>query len=407
MTFSRRAFLGATASALPALAVRHAPSAPKSSGTAGAGFYDPWIEVDPDALLHNAREVGRAAGGRPVMAVVKNDAYGLGLETAAPVLERAPQVAGLAVVKVDEAVRLREAGVRKPVLLMARVGDGELDDLLGHGISIAPFSDGDDRRLAEAAARLQRTVPVHLYLDTGMSRLGMPVHRALPWIQAMAAAPGVRIDGTFMTFTEDADFDREQLERFVSLAGEATALGVGLGPLHCASSNAVTFLPEAHLDMVRPGLLLFGAHVAGGREEPDAPDLRPALGLRARVVRVEQLRPGDTVSYGRNYRAEEEVWIATLPVGHADGYPRQAVQGCRVLIGERTYPVIGAVSASHTIVEVGPRRTVEPGNVATLVGSGHPDVHPNEVSARTGRSVYDVLMHLDARLPRRLGEPAR
>jgi alanine racemase len=116
---------------------------------------------------------------------------------------------------------------------------------------------------------------------------------------------------------------------------------------------------------------------------------------------VERLAPGEGVSYGRNYVAERPVWIATLPVGHADGYPRRAVEGCEVLIGTRRYPVIGAVSASHTIVEVGDERTVDVGDVATLIGPDDPAILPNTIAERAGISVYDVLMHLSARLPKR------
>jgi alanine racemase len=407
MSLSRRSFVRSTTLAAAALASPgpgvlrpdeppgrtedRLPSAPNGS--------DPWLEIRPDALRRNAAEVARLSGGQPVMAVVKNNAYGLGLEVAGPALAEAPEVAGLAVVKVDEAIRLREAGVRKPILLMTRATDGELRDLVRLGVSLSPFHDDEGGRLEALSAELQRPIPVHLYLDTGMSRLGMPYHRALPWMEDLAGRDGVRIEGAYMGFTEDREFDREQLDRFLALAGEARSRGVDLGRLHAASSNAVTFLDEAHLDMVRPGLMLFGAHVAGGREASEA-RLTPALRLRARVVRVEELRPGDTVSYGRNYTAGEPTWVATIPVGHADGYPRQAVDGCRVLVGERSYPVIGAVSASHTIIEVGREPTVRVGEVATLLGPDHPDIHPNELSERTGRSVYDILMHLDPLLPK-------
>jgi alanine racemase len=118
------------------------------------------------------------------------------------------------------------------------------------------------------------------------------------------------------------------------------------------------------------------------------------------VARVEHLRTGDSVSYGRNWIAERPTWTATLPVGHADGYPRRAVDGCEVLIGGRLYPVVGAVSASHTIVVLGDDPTVRVGDVATLVGPDDPAIHPNEVARRAGVSVYDVLMHLGQKLPR-------
>ena len=128
--------------------------------------------------------------------------------------------------------------------------------------------------------------------------------------------------------------------------------------------------------------------------------LKVAYRLNARVVRVEQLRTGDSVSYGRNYVAGSPVWIATLPIGHADGYLRKAVNGAKVLVNEKLYPVIGAVSASHTIVEIGEQPTVKVGDLATLVRPDHPEIHPSLLSSVTGVSVYDVLMHMSARLPR-------
>lgn len=415
---SRRAFLAAAAGAPLALpgagrALGRVPVGRGQGGTeasppgAAGGVLrppstlDPWLEVDPAALRRNAAEVSRLAGGRPVLAVVKNDAYGLGLRTVGPVLDRVPEIAGLAVVKTAEAIALREAGVRKPVLLMGRTEGMEAEELARRDVLFAPYADDDGARLTRVAARLDREVGIHLYLDTGMGRLGMPFRRALRWMEGLASRDGLEIAGTFTALTEEDDFDPVQLERFRSLAAEARGRGLDLGRLHAASSHALFHrdLRDAGFDMVRPGLVLYGAYPAGARGM-DRAVLRPALRLRARVVRVARLEPGDGVSYGRRYVAERPTWIATLPVGHADGYPRTAVEGCEVVIGGRAYPVIGAVSASHTIVELGAERTVEPGATATLVGPDHDAVHPNEVAERAGVSVYDVLMHLSARLPR-------
>ena len=152
--------------------------------------------------------------------------------------------------------------------------------------------------------------------------------------------------------------------------------------------------------MVRPGIALFGAYPSDWEAERAMANLVPAVRLRARVVRVERLRAGDTVSYGRRYEASEPTWIATIPVGHTDGYTSKAVNGAQVLIGDRLYPVIGSVSASHTIIEVGRDRTLDIGDVATLVGPDDPAIHPNALAATTSTSVYDVLMHLNSGLPR-------
>ncbi len=274
-------------------------------------------------------------------------------------------------VKAEAALRLREAGVRKPVLLMGLFGDDDGAELVRNGVHLALTTDDAADRVARAQRAAGRSARTHAYLDTGMSRMGIPYHRALSWLEDLSKR-GVVLDGTFMAFTEESDFDPEQLRRFLELAAAARSRGIELGALHAASSNGVYHLPDAHLDMVRPGIALFGAYPSYPERERALGELRPAVRLRARVVRVERLRPGDSVSYGREYVAREPTWIATIPAGHTDGVPREAVKGQQILIGQRLYPAIGAVSASHTIVEVGPEQTVRVGDVGHAGGARPP-----------------------------------
>jgi alanine racemase len=407
MYTSRRAFLSASAgfvasAALPRAASGAAPEpllSPARSRDPGRA-YEGWIEVDPAALRQNAAELGRRAGGRPIMACIKNNGYGVGVVRAAAALESAPEVVGYAVVKPEEAVELLDAGIRKPVLFLGQLAMEDALELTARGVHLTLFADDADMMVREIARQIGRPVPVHLKIDTGLGRLGIPHHRALSWLERVGSSGGAEVLGTFTTFTEDDAFDPEQLARLRTLGEEARRRGIPTGRLHAASSNAVLRFPEAHLDMVRPGLSLFGAFPSEV-EPSERLGLTPAFRLRARAARVEQLQPGESAGYGRNYVASEPTWIATLPVGHADGYPRGAVRGAEVLFGDRTYRVIGAVGASHTLVEIGPERTVETGDVATLIGPDHPAIHPNAVSERTGFSVYDILMHLSARLPGR------
>jgi alanine racemase len=360
--------------------------------------YEPWLELDPGALLHNAREAARLAGGRPLLAVVKNHGYGLGTERVGRILEGAPEVAALAVVKPAEALALREAGVRKPVLLMARVDLETGVELARREVRLAPFTDDAVPLLRDIARTVGRPVAVHACIDTGLNRIGMPWHRALPWLQELATSRVAELEGVFTTLTEDPDFDPEQVARFRGVVEAARAAGVGTGPVHAAASNGLFFRRDALLDRVRTGLVLYGAYPAGASELGLA-ELRPAFRLRARVVRVERLRPGDSVGYGREHVADRDTWVATLPVGHADGYPRTAGRGARVLIAGRTCAVVGAVSASHTMVELGETPTVAPGAVATLVGPDHDAILPHRVAAAAGISVYDILMRLSPLLP--------
>lgn len=400
---SRRRLLGVAAASIAAALARRLPAvaAPRPAPVTDRGTYEPWLEIDAGALRRNVAELSRLVEGRPIFAVVKNNAYGLGLETVGPLLDPLPAVAGLAVVKADEAIRLQDAGVRKPVLVMGLASEDEAVELARRDVRLAPFAQEAGDQLARISRRLGRPVPVHLYLDTGMNRLGMPHYRAAPWIKDLAARREVSIEGTFMSFTEDLAFDPEQLQRFRALTDELRSSGVHLGKLHAASSHGLFLRRDGYLDMVRPGLALYGAYPAGTAELGLAA-LRPAFSLKARVVDVQQLRAGDSASYDRAYTASKPTWIAIIPAGHADGYPRGAVKGCQVLIRDRLYPVIAAVSASHSIVEVGDERTVDVGDHATLVGPDRPEITPNGAAQRAGVSVYDILMHLSALLPKRV-----
>jgi alanine racemase len=364
--------------------------------------FDPWVEVLPDALAHNVRTI-RQLGGRPILAVIKNHGYGLDFRIVARLLEPNPDVAGFALVRAEEAVALREGGISKPILLMARAPDDAIAELAARRVTLSVYADDDPARMTAAGA--QMPIEVHAYLDTGMSRMGIAYHRALPFLREVAATPALRLTGTFMTFTEEADFDREQRARFVSLASEASAAGISLGRLHAASSHSIFHHRDVGFDLIRPGMALYGGYPGDAAVERPLAALRPAFRLRARVARTDRLRAGDSVSYGRRYIAREPTWVATLPVGHGDGYPRDAVKGARVLVGDALYPVIGAISASHCIIEVGAEERVRVGDVATLIGPDRPEIHPNAVAEVTG-SVYDLLMHLNPTLPR-VVEPRR
>lgn len=399
MTISRRDLLAATGLAL--VGARSAqPTPPLQSGAAGQG-QDPWLEVDAAALAHNVETLSRLAGGRQLLAVTKNNAYGLGLDTAGPLLDRLAPVWGFGVVRPNEALALRRAGVRKPVLLMGPVSDDEAEVLVRQQVRLAPYTAADADRLVRLAARTGRPVGVHLYVDTGMHRMGMPYDQVLPWLESAALRRSIRIEGAFTELVEDQEFDREQAALLTRLAESAAARGVPLGRLHAASSDAVMRpTAETFLDLIRPGLTLYGGYPTA--ESMARGELRPAYKLKARVIRVDQLQAADGVSYHRRYLADRPTWTATLAIGHVDGYPSGAVKGCEVLIGERLYPVVGTVSASHTVVALGSETTVRVGDEVVLVGPDRPSLHPNVVAERSGWSEYNMFMHLHPGLAKRV-----
>jgi alanine racemase len=362
--------------------------------------FDPWVEVISDHLGSNIQEVQRLSGDKPILAVVKNNGYGLGLTQVALRLDGHPGISGFAVVKGEEALELRSAGIRKPILLMGLFSPQEGRDLVEAGIQLSAFTPDAVQRIVPLARASGNPVEVHIYLDTGMGRMGMSFRDALPWMRELTRHPEIRVRGTFTELGEEPGFDRVQLDRFRELVQAGRAEGMELGSLHTAASNGVFHLSDSHLDMVRPGIALFGSYPSRPEEERTMARLRSAVRFRTRVVRVSHLMEGDGVGYGRPWIADAPTWVATLPVGHADGYAREAVDGAQVLINGTLYPVIGGVSASHCILRIGHNPSVRVGDIATLMGPDHPAIEPNTLAQTLNVSVYDLLMHLNPALPR-------
>jgi alanine racemase len=397
MKVTRRGFETAMALAL-AQRAESKPSSSDSNHPTDSSF-DPWIEIHAENLRHNAREVSRRAGGRPILAVIKNNGYGLGVTNAARVFGPMPEISGCAVVKLDEAIRLSEAGFEKPILLMGPFDEKNLEDMAAlHIVPMVytPIGEVLDR----IARRTQRPLPVHICVDTGLGREGVPYGEAAALIRNLATRKSVQIVGTMMTFAEDKEFDGEQLRRFKTLVDSIEAEGVRLGRKHAASSFGLFQHPDAFLDMVRPGMALYGVYSEAEFRGTGVMDLRPGIALRTRVIYFKQIRKNETAGYERVYRATRDTWLATLPVGHADGVPRSAVQGGRIRINGRLFPV-AAVSASHIIIQIVDDTPVKIGDVATVFDWTEGS-RPEDFGAASKASVYDLTMHLNPLLRRRL-----
>ena len=398
MRVSRRTALR---SALAPVALGWAPAARAEAQTATRhSSFDPWIEIRPDHVRHNIREVSRLVKGRPILAVIKNNAYGMGLLNMARILESEAAVTGMAVVKLSEALALSDGGITKPVLLMGPFDQDDLEEAVMRGVTpmvYTPVGDALDR----LAVSRQAAVPVQVCVDTGMGRVGVSYRQAAGLIADLAGRKGVHIAGTMTTLNEDPEFEKLQLKRFREVEGTLAASGIAIGQRHAASSFGLFDNPAAYLDMVRPGMALFGQYSLPRFRDLDRLDLRPSMSLKARVLLVKQLQAGDAAGYEAAYRADRDVWIATIPAGHVDGVPRVAAQGGWVRIGGTRYPIIASVSASHTIVEIGPDKTVNEGDVATYF-DWEDGSRPEDASAASGASVYDLIMHLNPTLPRQL-----
>ena len=412
---NRRNFLFTSGAILGGMSVRPTSPAPRpavsdlSLRVPDPESFDPWVEIIAEAIRNNVREIRRFTGRR-LLAVIKNNANGIGLRQIGPILDAMDDVHSLAVARVDEALDLRAVGAKKPVLIMAHVSEKEALELVRNDIRLTLFHDNALRQVERLAASLNRPIPVHLKIDTGMNRIGMRFERALPWIEELAASRAVKIEGVYTMFSggkNDAgrQADLVHVRRFLDIIKQVREKGISPGLLHGAPSIQVVNVPETHqLDLIRPGGAIYGldGYRTNAAGEPIM-NILPVFRLRARIVRVEKLKEGDGVSFDHRYIAKKPIWTATIPVGHTDGYPRDAPGKSSVLIGNAVYPVIAVVSSNHTIVEIGDEKKVEVGDVATLVGPDHPDITPIAVATQSGLvRDYWIMTKLSALLHRRV-----
>jgi alanine racemase len=365
-----------------------------------------WAEIDVGAVRHNAGLLRKIAAPAALCAVVKADAYGHG----AVAVARAALDGGatwLAVATPDEGVELRDGGVLAPVLVLSEPPAEAMADVVAHGLTPAVYSRPGVSALAEASAGAGTVTDVHVKVDTGMHRVGATPEDAIGIALAVAAAPGLELQGLWTHFAvadePSSDFTARQLARFLEVVDALAARGIRPPMLHASNSAGALFHPAARLDMVRCGVAVYGlAPSAEVAELAPCARLKPALSLRARVSFVKEVEAGEGLSYGLRYRTKARSVVATVPLGYADGVTRRlASTGGEVLIGGRRYPIAGSVTMDQIVVDCGPGADVAAGDVAVLLGGqGAERIGAWEWAERTDTIAYEVICGVSARVPR-------
>jgi len=394
MRMNRREFLALAGMAPVGLALaKNRPNSSIPSPDHPSEFVDPWLELNSKNIAWNVAQVRKRVENRPIIAVVKCNAYGHGLVGFAKVLQ-GYNFQHFAVVKVEEAVALRENGIKGTILNFGPFSAQEAEQLVRYDISQSVFSEAV-ASLAAAARKLNKRARVHIKVDTGLARVGVPYSEAIPFIEKMASMPDIAIEGIFTTLTEELEDDRIQVERLLQVCEDAKKKGISLGIRHAASSLAIANSPGTFLDMVRPGNCLYGLEPLSNM------DLKPVMSLKTRIIYVKKMKPGDTIAYHRRYKVEKEMLLATLPLGYSDGYPYHAVDKAEVLIHGRRYPLIAYMSANHAFVDVTDARDVKIGDEVVLFGSqGNGQISIGEVAEWGDSSVYKVPILMNPMLPR-------
>jgi alanine racemase len=377
-----------------------------------------WAEVDLGAIAHNVRELRRRAHPQArVMAVVKANGYGHGaLEVARTALASGAEWLGVA--RLAEGIHLRENGFDAPILVFGHTLPADAGLLVDFDLRQSVTSLDAAGAYSAAACARGRRIKSHLKLDTGMGRLGLvpaalsgssssPDAAGAELIReatAIAKLPGIDAEGVFTHFAaaDSADLSsaKRQLEIFREVLERLRSAGLEFPIRHAANSAGVIALPDAHLDLVRPGIAVYGLNPS---DEIDLQgvDLRPAMTLKARVIQVKRVPPGFSVSYGMTHRTPQPTTIATVPAGYADGVNRSLSNRGQMLVHGQRVPIVGRVCMDLTMLDVGAAPGVQVGDEVVIFGSqGHAGIPADEVARALGTINYEIVCAVSGRVPR-------
>ncbi len=365
-----------------------------------------WVEIDLSAIASNTRQLKALVGPHVrLLASLKADAYGHGaLKVARTVLHNGASMIGVATA--SEATPLREAGIHAPMLVFGYVPLWQMREAVRLDLTITLYSLEAAQALSRAALALGRTVNVHVKVDTGMGRLGIraeDVNAVIALVEAVRALPNLYLEGIFTHFATADSLDqtqaRLQLARFQQILQALDERGLRPPLVHAANSAATLSLPEAHFDMVRPGIALYGLDPSPDVRLPEG--FRPALSFKTQVAQVKMVPEGECISYGCTYTTERPTLIATLPVGYADGFRRAPYTWGSVLIHGQEAPIVGRVCMDQCMVDVSHIPQTRVGDEVVLIGrQGDATLTAEQVAQRLGTVNYEVVSAILARVPR-------
>ncbi|MBI5465934.1 MAG: alanine racemase [Candidatus Kerfeldbacteria bacterium] len=373
-----------------------------------------WVEISERALVSNIRAHRRLLGSdTKLLAVVKSNAYGHGLELVARVAQKSGQVDWLGVASLREAMALRQAGIRLPILVLSYyhpLSQPELKDGIKHNVSFMVYELKALKTLAQVAQQVATCARVHLKLETGMARLGVSIDKAKSYLRYILRSPYLKLEGIASHFataeSRDQTFLKQQLNTYKKFIKQAGGLVPQDTLQHIAGTAASTAAPEARLSLVRLGIGLYGLWPsAANRQFVQARHhrfrLQPSLTWKTQIIEVQDLPPGTAVGYDRTYVTGRATRMAVMPVGYWDGYDRALSNKGRVLIHGTLCPVIGRICMNIFMADVTGLKNVKVGDEVVLIGKqGRGELTADDMADKTGTINYEIVTRINPLLPR-------
>jgi alanine racemase len=359
--------------------------------------------IDCAALRWNFRQIRAKVGPTvKILCMVKANGYGHGAVAIAEVLAVEGSDA-FGVATVEEAIELRNRGIRAPILVVAGAYPEQLDLFIEHHLT-AVAHDAESLAGLDAAARERGVkLKVHVKVDSGMGRIGFLAAEMTGWLPFLKQLRALEVEGVFSHFSHAdnvaGEYTRNQLEIFRSVVERLRSAGISPPLVHLANSAATITLPAAYFDMVRPGLMLYGIHPTTAMA--DQIDLRPVLSWQSRILQLKKVPAGSSISYGRTFITKRESLIATVPVGYADGYPRLLSNVGAMLVRGKRAPIAGTVCMDLTMIDVTDIAGVQQGDEVVLLGrQGNAVISADEMAAWSNTISYEILTSISTRVPR-------
>ena len=366
-----------------------------------------WAEVDLDAIWENMVHMKEnIAENTKILAVIKTDGYGHGGVPIAKMLEQLDFMFGYAAATYEEAHVLREAGVKKPILILGYTFPYCYEELIREEIRPAVYRRDTVEELVAAAAKVGQKAKVHIKVDTGMGRIGItPDEEGLEFVRFLMGHPELEVEGIFTHFAKSDEEDKtsatHQLALFQNFIDRIqTELGLTIPVKHCSNSAAILEMPQANMDMVRAGITTYGLYPSEEVRKDIVP-LRAAMSLYSHIVYCKTIHAGQSVSYGGLFTAQKDTRVATIPVGYGDGYPRSLSGKGYVLIRGKKAPILGRVCMDQFMVDISEIPGVMEGDKVTLLGvDGTERITAEELGELSGRFNYEFVCDLGKRIPR-------
>jgi len=366
-----------------------------------------WAEVDQDAIWENMIHMKEnIAENTKILAVIKTDGYGHGGVPIAKMLEQLDFMFGYAAATYEEAHVLREAGVKKPILILGYTFPYCYEELIREEIRPAVYRRDTVEELVAAAANVGQKAKVHIKVDTGMGRIGItPDEEGLEFVRFLMGHPELEVEGIFTHFAKSDEEDKtsanHQLALFQNFIDRIqTELGLTIPVKHCSNSAAILEMPQANMDMVRAGITTYGLYPSEEVRKDIVP-LRAAMSLYSHIVYCKTIHAGQSVSYGGLFTAQKDTRVATIPVGYGDGYPRSLSGKGYVLIRGKKAPILGRVCMDQFMVDISEIPGVMEGDKVTLLGvDGTERITAEELGELSGRFNYEFVCDLGKRIPR-------